>query len=300
MEDIERIKEHLENIKSVEPIISSLRTIAAGGWQLALARLHGSQQYVENLTEILSALRVHISPTRLAYAHVFGQGLAPRRALMLVISSERGLCGAFNDMLLSGADRLIAQQALQSEKILIAALGTRAESHFRAQGIDLFMHYPLPLTRVASFDMVHNIGITLRNALYQHEVDAIYVIYSPYKSAITVEPICQRWLPIDASIVPSRYGNWPPPIIETDENLLFEHVVEEWTFARLFQYIMESAASEQAARFRAMDTASSNLARMIEELTISYHTARQDAITMEMLDLVAGAGLLRGSRDRLA
>jgi F-type H+-transporting ATPase subunit gamma len=297
MEDIERIKEHLENIKSVEPIISSLRTIAAGGWQTALGRLRGSQGYVKDLTGVLSALRPHISPTQRARAHVLDQILTPRRALMLVVASERGLCGGYNDTVLSGADRLIARQALQSEKVLVSTLGARAESHFRAQGVDLFTHYPLPTTRVPSLEMVREIGTALRDALYQNKVEAIYVIYSPYKGPITMEPVCQRWLPIDASALPDQHGPWPPPIVETDKTSLFDHVVEEWTFVRLFQLIMESAASEQAARFRAMDNATNNLTRLIEEMTLSYHTARQHAITMEMLDLVAGAGLLRGTPE---
>lgn len=298
MEDIERIKERLENIQSVEPIITSLRTIAAGGWQLALRRVRASERYMKNLSEVLATLLRYLSPARLDPVLVSRNGAPPRKAMMVVIASERGLCGSFNEMVLSGAEHLIAQQQLRSEQILVTTLGSRAEVHFRTRNRDLFMTYPLPVTRVPSFEFVCDMGQTLLAPLYSNEIDAIYVVYSPYKATLTLPPISSRWLPIDVGMLPGKSGGWLQPIIETDKEVLFERAIEEWIFVRLFQLVMESVASEQAARFRAMDAASSNLERIIGELTLSYHTARQHAITMEMLDLVSGAGILRGPRGR--
>lgn len=298
MEDLERIKERLENIQSVEPIITSLRTIAAGGWRTALRHAQAARQYVEHITEVLAVLASQMDAATLTRARVHLQRRRARRALMLVIASERGLCGSFNEVVLTGAERLIAQQQLQSDEVLIGTLGSRAEAYFTAQGRDLFLSYPLPVTRVASFELVRSIGEQLLKVLDSGEVDAIYVIYSPYKMAITAPPVSQRWMPIEVASLPSRSADWPPPIIETDRRILFRRALEEWTYARLFQFVIESAASEQSARFRAMDSATSNLTRVIEELTLSYHSARQHAITMEMLDLVAGSGILRGPTQK--
>ncbi|MBM3188470.1 MAG: hypothetical protein FJZ90_07085 [Chloroflexi bacterium] len=298
MEDLERIKDRLENIQSVEPIIVSLRTIAAGGWRQALARTQASTQYVEHVTEILALLAPQMDAATLARSHVHRGPQRARRALMLVIASERGLCGSFNEVVLKGAEQHIAQQQLQSDEVLVATLGKRAQAYFAAQGRELFMAYPLPVTRVASFDLVRNMGASLLGTLESGEVDAVYVIYSPYKAGVTQPPVSQRWMPIEASALPTRTEGWPVPIIETDRRVLFQRALREWTYAQLFQFVMESAASEQSARFRAMDSASNNLTRIIDELTLSYHTARQHAITMEMLDLVAGSGILRRPSGR--
>jgi F-type H+-transporting ATPase subunit gamma len=86
--------------------------------------------------------------------------------------------------------------------------------------------------------------------------------------------------------------------MEGDKAALARRALEEWALVHLFRLVIESSASEQNARFRAMDAATSNLRRLIDELTLGYHVARQHAITMEMLDLVAGAGMLRGPRGR--
>ena len=298
MEDIERIREHLENIQNIEPIITSLRTISAGGWRLATRRLEATAQYVEHLSEILATLLPDVPDRWLAQTQVLRQPTAPRKAGMLVIASERGLCGAFNDIVLEGAERLIAQQQLQSEEVRIMTLGSRAEAHFRAQGRDLFFAEPLPVTRVAPFDLVRELGQELAGLLDKGEFDAVYVIHSPYKPNEIAPPVAERWLPLDASILPSRTAGWPPPIFETDKRALFQRIIEEWILVRLFYLVMDSAASEQSARYRAMEAASSNLTRIIDELTLSYHTARQHAITMQMLDLVAGSGILRKPSER--
>jgi len=298
VEDIERIRERLENIQSVEPIIGAMRTIAAGGWRLAVRRLQASAQYAENLAAILAALLPRVPRRRLEGAFVALEPTSPRRPAMLVVASERGLCGAFNDIVLEGAERLIAQQQLQSEEVQVITLGSRAEAHFLQRGYTVLLARPLPVTRVASFEMVRSLAVTLQELLSNKTVDAIDVVSSPYRAGITLPPTSRRWLPIDASTLPGKPLRWLPPIIETDKEALFARAMDEWTVVQFFRLVMESAASEQNARFRAMDAATSNLQRLIEELTLSYHVARQHAITMEMLDLVAGSGILRGSRRR--
>jgi len=294
MEDIERVKDRLGNIRSVEPIITSLRTISAGGWRLALRRQRAAGEYVEHLSQVLASLLPRIPASAYDAALVTSSPPVPRRAMVLVIASERGLCGAFNDMVLTGAERLIAQQQLQSQEVLITTLGAKAQAFMRSRGHELFLTYHLPVTSVVSFESVREIGQTLIDSLYSNAIDALYVVYSPYRAATILEPVSRRWLPLDRSILPTRVDSWIEPIVETDSGSLFQRLIEEWIHVRLYQLIMESAASEHAARFRAMDTATSNLQRVIEELTLAYHTARQHAITMEILDLAAGSGILRG------
>jgi F-type H+-transporting ATPase subunit gamma len=289
MEDIERIKERLENIQSVEPIITSLRTIAAGGWRQALRRRQGSEGYSRYLGEVMAATLPHVSRRDLARLLIAPAETTPRRPLMLVIASERGLCGAYNDLVARGAEQVIARQRLQSDEVLIATLGARAATHFRRQGLDPYLSYELPVTRVASLELVRALGEELHLVLREGRADAVFLVYSPYRPALIAPPIAERWLPNDVSMLPGEEASWPEPSIETEPRRLFERAVNEWTLSRLYRVVMEAAASEQAARYRAMDAASTNLERVIAELTLEYHTARQHAITMEMLDLAAGA-----------
>ncbi len=296
MDDLENIKDHLQNIRSVEPIINSLRTISAGSWRVALRRLRVAREYTEHLSQILARVLPEVPEKMLTQAHVLRQPGAFQRVAMLVIASERGLCGSFNDLVLSGAEQLLAQQQLQSEQVELITLGSRAEAYFRARGRDAMLAEPLPVTRVASYTLVREIGETLVDLLESKRLDAIYVIYSPYSATATMPPVAARWLPVDASLLPQTASSWPPPIIEPGAEGIFPVVMAEWVYTRLYHLVIESAVSEHSARFRAMEAASSNLEHLTDELTLSYHSARQHAITMQMLDLVAGSGIMRQSR----
>ncbi len=294
MEDLERIKDRLENIQSVEPIVTSLRTIAMGGWQVALRRMRASNAYLAHLSEVLRVLVPLVSEDDLRRALVVRRA-TPLRPAMLVIASERGLCGAYNDVVLTGAERLIAEQQVRSDLVQVAALGSRASAHFASRGWPLLLSEALPVTRVPSWGLVRGLAARLIGLLGQGEIDGIYVIGAPYQATATPEPVSRLWLPIDASVLPvDEEPVWPQPIVETDPHPMFRQAVADRALVSLYRMVMESSASEQSARYRAMDSATSNLARLIEELTLAYHTARQHAITMEMLDLIGGTGGLRG------
>lgn len=291
MEDTERVKQQLKNLQGVEPILSSMRTIAAGSWRAALARLRVARRYVEHLEQTLGGLLDDETQARLERSPLVQRLSRQGRVGMLVVASERGLCGAYNDVVLEGAERLIAQQRLRSQDVVLMTLGARADSYFRRRGYQTALAEPLPVTRVPGSDRLRTLSDTLLQLRQEQGLDALYVLHAPYQTGSLVPPVAARWLPADVSALRAQVP-WPTPISETERRPLFERALGEWIHARFYQLIIEAAASEQAARFRAMDAASSNLARQIEELTQSYHTARQHAITMQMLDLVAGSGIL--------
>lgn len=294
MEDLKGLRERLDNIESVRPIVGSLHTIATGGWRVALSRMESSSRYVEILEDVLAVLLPHMSSETLEQAHVSADEEEPRRILALILASEGGLCGAFNELVLSGAEEMVEEWRSEVEDIRIATFGKRAETYFRSRDYELFAAYSSSLAAVPTFQRVREIGDGLLESLERDVIDAIDVIYSPYKSGTTMEPVARRWLPLERNALPEAAMGWLQPIIETDEKALFQRAMREWIFCRLYQIFMESTASEQMARFRAMDNAQDNLERMVEDLTQRYHSARQHAITMEMLDLIAGSGLLEG------
>ena len=297
MDDLERIKDRLDNIRSVEPIVTSLRTIAMGGWHVALRRMRASAAYLSHLSEVLRVLVPLVSQEDLRRALVVPRA-TPTRPAILVIASERGLCGAYNDVVLSGAERLIAEQQVRSDEVHVATLGSRASAYLSSRGWPLLVSEALPVTRVPTLGQVRGLAVRFIELLAGGEIDGVYVIGAPYQATATSEPVVRLWLPIDASVLPiDEELLFPQPIVETDPHAMFRRAIEDRALVSLFQMVMESSASEQAARYRAMDSASGNVSRVIEELTLAYHSARQHAITMEMLDLMAGAGSLRGPRD---
>ncbi len=292
MDTIERVKERLDNVKGIRPLIAALRTISAGAWNQARSRRRASEGYSRYLGEVLAATLPHIGTKELGRFDILAADPSPRRALMLVIASETGLCGAYNDTVLAGAEQIMDRQRMQSDQVLVATLGMRATRYFRSQEREVFASVPLPITRVPSLDMVRKLAMSLREAFENNEVDAIYVIYSPARAGQIASPIVERWLPIGRDMLPSESVSWPEPVIETDPGDLFRRTLGEWALTRLYHFVIEAATSEHSARYRAMEAASDNLESLVDELTLEYHTQRQHAITMEMLDLVAGSDIL--------
>jgi len=294
MEDIEQIRERRDNIEAIEPIVTSMRTISAGSWRQALQRREASTGFGDYLRWVLSST-IHLVPQRALQSLGVRQGTEPpRRPLLVVISSQRGLCGAYNDLVARGADQLITSQAVQSDEVQVGALGGRGAAYLRRMGRQINLQWPLPTSRVATMELVNQVASDLREEMSEGTADAVYMLYSPYRAGTLAPVVSERWLPVNESILPRTAAEGPEIIIEGDPITLFQRTLTEWTTARLYRMVIEAAASEQAARYRAMDTASSNLARVIEELTLQYHSARQHAITMEMLDLAAGAEGTRG------
>jgi F-type H+-transporting ATPase subunit gamma len=294
MQDIEEIRERRDNVEAIEPIVTSMRTVSAGGWRQALQRRDASVAFCVYAEWVLSVTAPYVPARTLERLGIRHQLQPARRPVLLVISSQRGLCGAYNDVVARGADQLITSQAVQSDQVLIAALGSRAAALLRRLGRQIDIEWALPTSRVVTMDLVNTIASELREEISEGNADAVYVIYSPYRTGAIAPPVAERWLPVDRSMLPVVPVDRPEVTIEGDAGVLFERALSEWTNARLYQMAIDAAASEQAARYRAMDMASTNLARIIEELTLQYHTARQHAITMEMLDLAAGAEGTRG------
>ncbi len=296
MAELERTKDRLDNIRSVEPIISALRTISAAGWRQSSARLEAMRLYREHLSAVLGTCVARVPEGAMAKWRIVARA-TPSRPAMLVIASDRGLCGAYNDTVLEGAERLISQQRVRSDQVYLATLGKRAARFFQGRHESILFEESLSVTRVASMGLALEIRDRFLDLYDDGSIDGVYIVYSPYRAGVTMPPVSRLWLPIEASSLPGASGEWPEPIIEGDAGALFERAILDWSTVSLYGNVIEAIASEQSARYRAMENASTNLVKMIEELTLAYNTARQYEITMEILDLMSGANVSRESDE---
>lgn len=296
MQDLERVEERLDNIRSVKPILGALRMIALGSWQAALKRRQGVQQYGAELLEVLPALLPHVDAGRSGLWARFRNlrsrptasdpDAVPRR-LVLVIGSERGLCGRFNT-----AVSEFAQEHLQHAPAMeVHLLGRRLTRIWMQAQRPLTGSAPMPFTAIPTFDMAHAMTTRWLTRYEAHALDTVDVIYNRYRGAGLYAPGVWRMLPPALPDLLTN-GTWPPTIIETDPLALYTQVVQQWAATAFFGVLLESASSEHAARYQLMESATQNAERLIDELTDAVQAARQQAITREMQELAAGAGLI--------
>jgi len=315
-QDLERIQSRLENVRAVGPILAALRTISLGSWQMALNRLRSLEGYSGRLLTFLPVLLTHIQGTSGASlgqrASRVLEGLSqrlpffrkapvvlsplPERVIVLVIGSERGLCGRYNATLVARAEQYFAEMGQRGSELGIAVLGTRIIRMMHRQKHPLRWSQTLPVTRLPAFDLAFQLTRDWLQQYEASEIDVVDVIYNAYDGAGRYTPTVFRLLPPDLPsanpLAPEAERLTAPYIVETDPLRLYVRIVEQWTAINFYTLLLAAAASEHSARFQLMESATQNVDRLVEELTQEVQSARRDAITIEMQELASSAGLL--------
>ena len=299
MESIEQVKARLENIRGIEPLLTALRTIALSSQQTALKRLENADPYYAQLLQV----------QRLALAQALPRS-GPRRrgrsverarcgrCALLIVGSQRGLCGPFSSMVVAKAQQALGElQATDGEftEVEVMVLGERTRREVHRLGLETTWARPLPVTSVPSLKMATELASEGLRRYQAGELDAFYVTYNHYLGAGRYEPRTTTLIP---NVPPGSPQEEPglPPIIETDIQSLRDRVTTQLIELSFYRVLLQSAAAEHSARFQLTEGASQNSQRLIEELTLTYHTARQEAVTGEMLELAVSAGLIGGEQ----
>jgi len=319
MEEVERARERLDNVRSVKPILNGLRTISLGSWQAALKRRSDVRAYAEQLQAMLPSLLPHLkteegllhrlrarfslNTPRLGERAVGTKGdSAPRRVEALVIGSERGLCGRFNVAVAEKAERYIRRVSGEGFDVRLRTLGGRAQRVLKRHGFEATSASTLSFTTLPPLSLAVQMADGWLTAYEQHELDIVDLIYNDYLGTGAYEPTVTRLVP---PRLPPREGvslegdrvepttAWPPPIVDTDPLSLYATVIQQWTAVQFYSVLLNSSAAEHSTRFQLMESATQNADQLIEELTLVIQTARRQEITEEMAELAAGAGLLQ-------
>jgi len=303
MEELEHAQTRLDHIRTVAPILGALRTISLGSWRVALRQKIGVQQYEERLTAILSLLVPHLSPGRRARRSArrarHADPSSSGQLVILVVGSERGLCGRFNAELVERAEQYLAEQEATGVQVALMALGTRVRRILLRRERPLAWSGSLSVAALPPYTLAIDLARRWLARYEAYELDAVDLVYNAYHGAARYEPAVTRLIPPQLSFEGDAASRdpWMAPIIETDPLSLYARVVEQWAALSLYELLLDSAAAEHSTRFQLMEAASQNADRLIEELTLVIQTARQQAITQEMTELAAGAGLIGRSES---
>jgi F-type H+-transporting ATPase subunit gamma len=291
MIELERAQARLENIRSVQPILSALHTISLGSWQAALNQRGRVQGYVGRLEALLPPVMAHL-PSPPSIPPLRG-GMKGGGIVALVIGSERGLCGRFNVAIVERAEAYLAEQETDVE---LTTLGSRVRRALERHGRQIAWSGSLSITALPSFELARDLCCRWLARYEAHEVNAVDLIYNAYRGLGSYEPTLTRLIPPSPFIPGKDRGGEIPVIIETDPVNLYTRVIEQLTATRLYELLLESASAEHATRYELMGAATQNTDRLIAELTLAIQTAHQQAITQEMQELAAGAGLIGTAR----
>ncbi len=292
--NLERSKSRLNNIQTIEPLLGALRTMSMGAWQMAKNKIGRMRQYEENYHQILEEILPFIKkqPDHQAATQTTTPNLAS--AIVLVIGSERGLCGKFNDVLAEKALAWIESKKFASHQIW--ALGARMVRALQKRNITISWRNPLPTGELATF---HQAYLATQNWLEQYEAynfDTFILLYNQIGTGVSYQFTSLNLIPYQVTMASTSNSAmdkpWPPPIIDTDPVSIYNQIIQHFIASKYYQALLGSAAAEHATRYTLMQEAKNNAEDIIEELGRVINAERKKKITQEMQELAVGAGLL--------
>ena len=276
------IRRRIRSVKNSQQLTRAMKMVATAKLRRAQERMYAARPYAGGLRQVLAsvATRVDIS------AHPLLQVREPERnVVVIVVTADRGLCGAFNANVIRAAQNFIRTSDFQGVELL--TIGRRASDFFRRRPIPI--RRSVMVSQALSIEVAREIADSLIKDFIDEKIDGVYVVYNEFKSLIAQHVRAERLLPIarEFEADPNRpaidylYEPGPEQILS---DLLPKHIEFQ-----LYRVLLESAAAEQGARMTAMEAATKNAADLIDQLTLTYNRIRQAAITKEIIEIVSGA-----------
>ncbi len=298
MATLRDIRRRITSVKSTQQITRAMKLVAAAKLRRAQERILEARPYSYKMGEVLSDLALR-SPRELhplLATREIRENETGSRKMLLVISGDRGLCGAFNSNIIRRSmDFLRGYQADPEITLTLMVVGRKVRDYYRRRGqYTVRSEYANFFDKLA-YSHAAQIAQDLIRSYVEEEVDEVHLLYNEFKSVATQRVVVEQLLPIQPSPVPPDAAVveflFEPSAADILERLLPKHVE-----VQVYRALMESLAAEYGARMTAMENATRNASEMIDLLTIQFNKARQERITKELLEIVGGAEALRQAR----
>lgn len=294
MPNLKDLRGRIQSVRNTQQITRAMKMVSAAKLRRAQTRVVNLRPYSRKLLEVIA----DISMTRRVTHPLLSSVTNPKRVLMVVLTSDRGLCGGFNANINRFAQKFLVENRSKYEAMDLLFVGRKAVDFFKArkiEGKDAIFN----LAREISYHMAAGVAERLMDAFTDGSYDAVFIVYNEFKSAISQNVVCEQLLPVDVTKTSFAADKGKTPF---SQDLIFEPAPEEMIdgllqrhFAvQVYRCMAESVAAEHGARMTAMENATKNAGEMISKLTLTYNKLRQASITTELIEITSGAEALKG------
>ncbi len=303
MPSLKTIRKRITSVKATQKITKAMKMVAGARLARAQARIVSMRPYAVKTREILDGVSAAMAAkqTDQEYSadatvdamHPLLARRPEKNVLLIVLSGDRGLCGAFNTNVSKAAFQTWRAKKEAGAEVQIATIGKKGRDYLNRRRAQVNRDFPklydgLDMSKAAS------VSRWVVAQFEKGEVDSVYLVYNEFKSAITQQVNVEQLLPLpepppekEGTLRPTEYG------FEPNERVVLERLVPMYVEISIYRALLESQASEYGARMTAMDAATRNAKEMIGRLTLQYNRARQAAITKELMEIIGGAEALK-------
>ena len=289
---LKAINKRIRSVQSTQQITKAMKMVSAAKLQRSQGRMLAARPYSRKLTDLLE---------QLAAAGAVGEASHPlfevrkvARRLVVVVTSDKGLCGGYNMNILRLAQKTVEDSTAAGVETQVYAIGKKARDHFRKRGVALFAEHA-DFGGEVSADRAREVGERAVGAFLDRTFDEVRLVYSQFFSTVRQVPVALQLLPIaaeEAARDEAEPGHVTDYIWEPGQAALYRLLLPLYLKNRVFMTLSEAFTSEHAARMTSMSAATENAGEMIEALTMRRNRERQAAITSELSDIVGGANAL--------
>lgn len=292
MPSIKEYDTSLRSLKSTRKITQTMKMISVSKLRKAQTAQARAKLYARKITSVISRVATTVDPSLHPLLQDHGRDV--KRALILVYTSDKGLCGAFNQNAVRHVKSWIRENRTDYEQISLGFCGKKGLKLFK-KDFPVRTNYP-DVTLNPDFGTARKIGEEMMAAYLDREIDELYLAYNQFFSPLSQETIFEKVLPIDPKALRSTPENedprYPRPreyLFEPAAGELLDYLIPHFLFFKIYFALLENAAGEHGARMSAMDSAAKNADKMIDRGTISRNRARQAQITTELAEIIAGS-----------
>jgi len=301
--NLKQIRKRIASVKSTQKITRAMKMVAGARLTRAQQRIVALRPYAVQtakvLAEVTAAGAAEAEESGSESEHPLLARRATKSVLLLVITSDRGQCGAFNTNILRAAERERREREAQGQTVHLAVIGRKGRDFYQRRKIPLF-HIFSGIWEKLEAETARVVARKVLGPFLKGEVDSIQLVYNEFKSAMTQKVVVEPLFPLSPANPPEGKSEEPVALVNKDEFLfepnkeaLLERLVPMYVEISLLRALYESMASELGARMTAMDSATKNASEVIGQLTLVYNRARQAAITTELMEIIGGAEALK-------
>lgn len=288
MSGAKEIRTKIKSVKSTQKITRAMQMVAASKMRKAQARMLASRPYAQRIRNVIDHL-AHGDPE---YRHPYLIAREPKRIGVIVVSTDRGLCGGLNVNMFRHLIIQLQEWQEQGKEVVLCAMGSKAELFLRRFGFQIIGSANKLGDTPSVADVIGPVGVMLRE-FDEQRLDALYISYNNFINTMSQKAVIEKLLPIAPESILQSDGmqkskHWDY-IYEPDAKELLDLLLTRFIESQVYHGVVENFACEQAARMVAMRSATDNAGELINNLQLAYNKARQAAITQELAEIVGGA-----------
>jgi F-type H+-transporting ATPase subunit gamma len=289
MASLKDIKKRIGTVKNTSQITKAMKMVSAAKLRKAQEAVVAARPYADKVQDVVSSLALRED----AEAHALLGNRGKNRALLVLMTSDRGLCGGFNSSITKAVEVFVRQNPKGYEAIDLMIIGRKGKELLKRKMGDKIVKVHENLTGNITYATAQLIGQEVVEGFNAETYDAVYLMYNAFKSAMTQVVTLDQLLPVvpkevEEDTLVADY------IYEPSQGDVLDQLLPKYVEVKIFRGLLESVASEQGSRMSAMDSASKNASEMIGKLTLQYNRLRQAAITKELMEIISGSESIKG------